>query len=65
MSRLDDTIEEVAYILDCLQAYRRITQYGNCNSCRNKNCEWKPKWGDGVRWNCPHYEESGGKCSID
>ena len=56
MSRLDDAISEVKYILDCLQTYRRITQYGNCNSCGNKECEWKTKWGDDVRWNCPHYK---------
>ena len=58
MSRLDDAILEVAYILDTLMAYRRIVQYGReCNSCGNKSCEWRPEWGEPLRWNCPHYEQ--------
>ena len=60
MSRLDDVIGDVAYILDTLMAYRNITQKGNCNSCGNKECQWKPKLGDSVRWNCPHYKRFGG-----
>lgn len=57
MSRLDDTISEVAYILDTLMAYRNIAQSGNCNICHNKNCEWKPKPGQLIRYNCPHFKE--------
>jgi len=58
MSRLDDAIADVAYILDTLMAYRNIVQSGNCcNTCYNKNCEWKPKPGQLIRYNCPHYEQ--------
>lgn len=56
MSRLDDTIANVAYILDTLMAYRRIAETGNCNTCKNKDCQWRPKVGQLVRYNCPHYE---------
>jgi len=56
MSRLDDTIANVAYILDTLMAYRIITETGNCNTCKSKDCQWKPKPGQLVRYNCPHYE---------
>lgn len=57
MSRLDETIADVAYILEALKAYRNIVRSGNCNSCWNKSCEWKPEWGKPLRWNCPHYEQ--------
>ena len=56
MSRLDDAISNVAYILDSLMAYRRIVSTGNCNICGNKYCEWKPKAGNRARYNCPHYK---------
>lgn len=56
MSRLDDTIANVAYIFDTLMVYRNIAQTGNCNICKNKDCQWKPKVGQLVRYNCPHYK---------
>lgn len=58
MSRLDDVIGDVAYILDTLIAYRRLCQTGSCNFCGNrKECEYIPKPGDTVRYNCPFYTE--------
>ena len=57
MSRLDDTIANVAYILDTLMVYRNIAQSGNCNTCDNRDCKWKPKPGQLVRYNCPFYVE--------
>lgn len=60
MSRLDDTIADVSYILDTLMAYRNIVQTGNCNSCNvQKKCEVKPKPGQLVRYNCPFYYRGG------
>ena len=56
MSRLDKAIAEVAYILDCMMAYRLIARAGDCNTCKNKDCQWKPKTGQLVRYNCPHYK---------
>ena len=56
MSRLDDVIADVAYILDTLMVYRSITHTGFCNICKNKDCQWKPKPGQLVRYNCPHYK---------
>ena len=57
MSRLDDTIADVAYILDTLMAYRNIVKSGDCNSCQNRACEWKPNPGQLVRYNCPYYQK--------
>ena len=55
MSKLDDAISDVAYILDTLIAYRRIVQSGDCNSCGNKTCKHRPKLGELVRYNCPYF----------
>lgn len=55
--RLDETISTVMYILDCLRAYKEITKSGNCNNCgKNPTCEYKPRIGQMVRYNCPFYE---------
>lgn len=56
MSRLDETISDVAYILDSLIQLRNIQQTGDCNICANKNCEYEPKTGQMVRYNCPFYK---------
>ena len=34
MSRLDEVIGNVGYILDCLMTFRNIVQTGCCNDCR-------------------------------
>ena len=57
MSRLDDTMADIAYILDVLRVYRNIVQSGNCNICDSRECKWKPKPGQLVRYNCPYYEQ--------
>jgi hypothetical protein len=56
MSKIDKAIADVAYILDCLMAYRNIVSTGDCNNCKNKDCGCKPKPGQLVRYNCPHYK---------
>lgn len=57
MSRLDENISEIAYVLDTLMAYRRIVQSGDCNSCvESKNCKYAPELGEQVRYNCPFYK---------
>ena len=58
MNKLDDTISDVAYILDTLIAYRSIIECGHCNACAIKNsCRYAPKPGQLIRYNCPFYEE--------
>ena len=54
MSRLDDVIGEVAYILDSLMALRNIYQTGKtCNDCKNIGCGCDPDPGQPIRINCP------------
>lgn len=54
MSRLDDAISNVAYILDSLRVYRDIVKAGDCNTCKiSSTCPYVPKAGQLVRYNCP------------
>ena len=58
MSRLDSMISDLNYILDVCRTYRDIEESGQCNNCvKKKNCEYAPKPGQLVRYNCPFYEE--------
>ena len=58
MTKLDDSITNIGYILDCLVAYRTIVESGCCNGCsKKKKCEYAPMPGRLVRYNCPFYEE--------
>ena len=62
MSRLDDVIRDVGYILDCLMALRNIHQSGCCNDCAmgpgsHNPCGYRPMPGQMVRYNCPFYEK--------
>lgn len=58
MSRIDNAISDVAYILDTLIAYRNIAQTGNCNDCKKrKDCGHLPQLGEQVRINCPFYKK--------
>lgn len=57
MSRLDDAISNMAYILDSLRVYRDIVKAGDCNTCKvSLMCRYAPKPGQLVRYNCPFYE---------
>lgn len=47
--------EEHRQLASWLQALKEIWDSGDCNDCRNGQCEWKPKLGQLVRYNCPHY----------
>ena len=59
MSRLDEVIGNMGYILDCLRALRNIQQTGSCNDCRGmkEKCGYRPKPGQMVRYNCPFYQK--------
>lgn len=58
MSKLDEAISNVAYILDTLIAYRNVEETGCCNNCTKRiKCEYAPKPGQMVRYNCPFYSE--------
>lgn len=60
MDKLNNAIADTAYILDCLRALRSIYETGDCNNCEAKDCGYKPRVGQMVRYNCPFYEKDGG-----
>lgn len=44
-------------IADCLRQYDEIHNLPNCNDCNKVNeCEYRPRWGATVRFNCPLWE---------
>lgn len=54
---------EYRKLVKWLRALEEIWNSGDCNDCRNGQCEWRPKLGQLVRFNCPHYvgiENEGG-----
>ena len=57
MSRFDQDREELIRLIFSICDYARlgysISTHDNCNNCKVSDCEYKPKWGDAVRWNCP------------
>ena len=57
MARLDQEIKRQEYILECLMALRDIYNTGDCNICaKRRECEYLPKAGQMVRYNCPFYK---------
>lgn len=65
MSRFDVDMEELiklAYsILDYARLGYSISTLHSCHDCDRKFCEFKPDWGDKVRWNCPMWVGEGGE----
>lgn len=59
MNKLNKAIADVAYILDTLMAYRDIAKTGNCNTCNDRDCKYKPKPGQVAVFNCPFYVGEG------
>lgn len=37
--------------------YISVTSLPDCNTCGNKICGYKPKWGQSIRINCPLWRE--------
>lgn len=68
MDRLNRTINNISYILDCLIALKNIHESGSCNDCKlghmrttEWQCEYKPELGQIVRYNCPFYIKEKGE----
>lgn len=63
--RLNNTISDMAYILDSLTNLKQIYQTGCCNNCTNRGCGYLPKPGQMVRYNCPFYKPDIFECRKD
>lgn len=54
---IDDCLNQKSYELECLTLLRDILNSGDCNCCAaSKECVYKPKLGEMVRYNCPFYK---------
>ena len=42
---------------DMRRYYEHLVSLPNCNTCKRKNCEHKPKFGEDVRFNCFAYTD--------
>ena len=54
-SKCLECANELRQLAEWLKVLKEILDSGDCNDCRNGQCEWKPKLGQLVRYNCPHY----------
>ena len=52
MSKIRKAIKALNNVIAHLEDYEEILKL---NTCRNKNCRYRPKWGERVRINCPLY----------
>ena len=50
---LDETLDNLKCIKSDLWMLREIMSLPNCNDCKRKDCSYKPKWGEHIRYNCP------------
>ena len=59
ISKLEVCIASSYYLVDCLVLLNKIMKLPTCNECElASSCEYCPKPGEGVRYNCPHFVES-------
>lgn len=42
-------------LVEWLKLLKNIRESGNCNRCKVSDCEYRPKLGLLVRYNCPFY----------
>ena len=55
MSKIRKAIKALNNVIAYLEDYEEILKLNDCNTCRNKNCPYRPKLGERVRINCPLY----------
>ena len=49
--------EKPGYVMGCMIFTERVSNMPNCNTCGKKiSCEYVPRLGDDVRFNCPLWE---------
>lgn len=57
-NQIDMLIQQKRYETECLILLKKIMESGDCNACAaSKECGYKPKLGELVRYNCPFYKD--------
>jgi len=54
--QLTEWLKDYKRLLELEELLRQIHQTGDCNICKNKDCGYRPKPGQIVRYNCPFYK---------
>ena len=54
-SELSRVIRYVRWLCNIAEFGMKVAKMPNCNDCGNRSCEYKPAWGESVRYNCPLY----------
>lgn len=56
MSRFDVEREDLIGLIRSICNYAElgynISTHNNCNTCKDKECKYRPDLGKSVRWNC-------------
>lgn len=50
---LDEIVSHIQSVKSDMWMLREIMSLPNCNDCKRKDCSYKPKWGEHIRYNCP------------
>ena len=57
---ISDMATDAANAIDELQVFvDKISSLSNCNDCWRQPCEFKPRWGEQMRYNCPAHVTGG------
>ena len=54
-----DALEKTVHrLFECVQFTKHMSSLHSCNDCGCVHlCLYEPKWGEPVRYNCPHWTE--------
>ena len=56
-----EVAEEYFRLVDWLRLLKEILDCGDCNDCGNRECLYRPKPGQMVRYRCPFYQKKENK----
>ena len=48
-----DFAKQLRFASECIEFYLRVTSYNDCNTCGDRECQYKPWPGEQTRINCP------------
>lgn len=55
--RIREIANDVRFVADVLMLAARIAEMPGCNDCGVEECEYEPRWGEPIRYNCPLWKE--------
>ena len=58
--RMIELARDMRYVAECLTTLDKIMRLPSCQDC-TRECEYRVKWGELVRFNCPLHENNKSK----